>query len=217
MHSSTCTCAAWRDCCVHDRSCHHEGKDGASATYSTTTADAAITAEAGSVAMNSAIGAVVAHMVEASAADSKNTGAVYSATDAGAAYPAEAGATHDMTGDVTVFSSTDLAKAGEMYLSAGQVPCMSWCDELHHRCRRCDHWPRQAKIVRQISQTNHLRHVHHSLVLAGADGGGRNGRKVREPGHGTSHLLDQQAGQVDTHVGLKTNRRALRLHKYPAM
>ena len=36
-------------------------------------------------------------------------------------------------------------------------------------------------------------------------------------GSGTSHLLDQQAGQVDTHVGLKTNRRALRLHKYPAM
>ena len=36
-------------------------------------------------------------------------------------------------------------------------------------------------------------------------------------GNGTSHLLDQQAGQVDTHVGLKTNRRALRLHKYPAM
>ena len=59
---------------------------------------------------------------------------------------------------------------------------MSWCDELHHWCRRCDHWPRQAKIVRQISQTNHLRHVHHSLVLAGADGGGRSGRGVREPG-----------------------------------
>ena len=125
MLSSTCTCAAWRDCCVHDRSCHHEGRDGASATYSTTTADAAITAEAGatdsanSVAMNSAIGAVVAHMVEASAADSENTGAVYSTTDAGMAYPAEAGATHDMTGAVAVFSSTDLARAGEMYLSTG--------------------------------------------------------------------------------------------------
>ena len=36
-------------------------------------------------------------------------------------------------------------------------------------------------------------------------------------GSGTSHLLDQQAGQVDAHVGLKTNRRALRLHKDPAM
>ena len=33
----------------------------------------------------------------------------------------------------------------------------------------------------------------------------------------TSHLQDQQAGQVDTHVGLKTKRRALRLHNYPAM
>ena len=36
-------------------------------------------------------------------------------------------------------------------------------------------------------------------------------------GSGTSHSLDQQAGQLDAHVELKTNRRALRLHEDPAM
>ena len=177
MLSSTCTCAAWRNCCVYDRSCHHVGRDGASTTYSTTTADAAITAEAGatdsatSVATNSAIGAVVAHMIEASAADSETTTQCTPPLTLARRTQLKPGATQYMTGAVAVFSSTDLASAGEMYLSTGADACVSWCDELPPLVQTMRPLAPESQDRSTDQPNNHLRHVHHSLVHAGADGG----------------------------------------------